>query len=74
VNKAYRIIWNKARKCLMVVGENVKSGGKGGSGKKAIVDAVAVAVMLLGASSSQATDWTSGSYLVDGASNPSISD
>lgn len=32
----------------MVVGENVKSGGKGGRGKKVLVDAVALAVLALG--------------------------
>jgi CO dehydrogenase/acetyl-CoA synthase epsilon subunit len=28
MNKTYRIIWNKARNCLMVVGENAKSQAK----------------------------------------------
>ena len=60
MNKAYRIIWNQARKCLMVVGENVKSSGKTSGGKKAIVDAVAMAVLALGGTAYSQTQTVSG--------------
>jgi outer membrane autotransporter protein len=54
MNKTYRIIWNKARNCLMVVGENSKSQGKGASNKKPLVTAVTAALLALGGSTALA--------------------
>lgn len=48
MNKSYRIIWNKARNCLMVVAEFASSQGKGKSAGAAVVGAVAAAVVSLG--------------------------
>ena len=47
MNKAYRIIWNKARKCMMVVGENAKAQGKCSSRSKSILNAVSAALIAL---------------------------
>ena len=58
MNKAYRIVWNKARNCLMVVGENAKSQGKGAGNKKPLVNAVTVALLALGGSNAVADDIT----------------
>ena len=56
MNKTYRIIWNKARNCLMVVGENAKSQGKGTGNKKPLVNAVTAALLALGGSNAVAAD------------------
>ena len=58
MNKAYRIVWNKARNCLMVVGENAKSQGKGAGNKKPLVNAVTAALLALGGSNAVADDIT----------------
>jgi hypothetical protein len=39
MNKTYRIVWNKTRNCLMVVGENAKSADKSAGTKKVVVSA-----------------------------------
>jgi outer membrane autotransporter protein len=54
MNKTYRIIWNKARNCLMVVGENAKSQGKGAGNKKTLVTAVTAALLALSGSNALA--------------------
>ena len=56
MNKTYRIVWNKARNCLMVVGENAKSQGKGAGNKKPLVNAVTAALLALGGSNAVAAD------------------
>ena len=56
MNKTYRIVWNKARNCLMVVGENAKSQGKGAGNKKPLVNAVTAALLALGGSNAVADD------------------
>ena len=56
MNKTYRIVWNKARNCLMVVGENAKSQGKGTGNKKPLVNAVTAALLTLGGSNALAAD------------------
>ena len=56
MNKTYRIVWNKARNCLMVVGENAKSQGKGAGNKKPLVNAVTAALLALGGSNALAAD------------------
>jgi len=48
MNKSYRIVWNKARNCLMVVAEFASSQGKGKSVGGAVIGAVAAAVLALG--------------------------
>ena len=58
MNKTYRIVWNKARNCLMVVGENAKSQGKGAGNKKTLVNAVTAALLALGGSNAVADDIT----------------
>ena len=58
MNKTYRIVWNKARNCLMVVGENAKSQGKGAGNKKPLVNAVTAALLALGGSNAVADDIT----------------
>ena len=54
MNKAYRIVCNKARNCLMVVGENAKSQAKGTGNKKPLVNAVTAALLALGGSNAHA--------------------
>jgi hypothetical protein len=56
MNKTYRIVWNKARNCLMVVGENAKSQSKSAGSKKPLVNAVTAALLTLGGSNAVATD------------------
>lgn len=56
MNKTYRIVWNKARNCLMVVGENAKSQGKSAGSKKPLVNAVTAALLALGGSNALAAD------------------
>lgn len=54
MNKSYRIVWNKARNCLMVVAEFAASQGKGTSAGAAVVGAVAAAILGLGGTISDA--------------------
>jgi|TARA_B110000503_G_scaffold142265_1_gene238503 hypothetical protein len=56
MNKTYRIVYNKARNCLMVVGEDAKSQGKGAGNKKPLVNALTAALLALGGSNALAAD------------------
>ena len=72
MNKSYRIIWNKARACFIVVSENAKSLGKASTKKTSafIEAAVAAAILVGGAQDARSSQtWASGDYLVDGTSS-----
>ncbi|BEI35272.1 hypothetical protein PHIN6_07900 [Polynucleobacter sp. HIN6] len=69
MNKAYRIVWNKARKCLMVVGENAKSNGKGSGTKRAIIDAIAAAMLALGGGQGMAAPPVGTNYVISAATS-----
>lgn len=47
MNKSYRIVWNKARNCQMVVAEFASSRGKGKSAGGAVIGAVGAALLSL---------------------------
>lgn len=73
MNKSYRIVWNKARNCLMVVAEFAASQGKGKSVGGAVIGAVAAAVMALGATGDAEAISSNTQQIVSGGSNFSVS-
>ncbi|MFZ4478583.1 MAG: ESPR-type extended signal peptide-containing protein, partial [Rhodoferax sp.] len=56
MNKTHRIVWSEARQTYVVAHENAASSGKPSSTRKGVVQAVAVALLALGAGQAAAVD------------------
>ncbi|MCX7789496.1 MAG: ESPR-type extended signal peptide-containing protein, partial [Chloroflexaceae bacterium] len=71
MNKAYRTLWSEARQCFVVAHEKAAARGKPSTTRKALVRAVAAALLVLGAAPALATNLcTGGATTISGTTTP----
>lgn len=67
MNKIYRTVWSHARQCMVVASETTRGRSKTSCSRKIIVEAVAAAVLALGAGQTMAAPCAINSQIVSGA-------